>query len=301
MSVTVGVCTRDRPEALLRCLESLRLGGRLVSEVIVLDDGSAEPSRALVEPRLSAGGRRIHWLRNERGNGVAAGRNAVAARATGELLLNLDDDAFLLDEFALTYAVRVMEQDPSVAAIAFPQADVDGTPWPAAAQPAPADHPVTVAAFVGYAHLLRRDAFLAAGGFLEPMEINGEEKELCLRLLDAGHRVVYLPDARIGHVAASAGRDPRRYLHQTVRNEVLSAAHAFPAPLWPVLAVARLLRYFPMRRGWKIHDPNGLWAVLRVIRERLPGVVRSRRPVRWSTLRRWRELAARPQPYAPRP
>jgi GT2 family glycosyltransferase len=295
--VTVSVCTRNRPDALLRCLHSLALAAPLIREAIVLDDGSTEPARERAQPALRTA-LPVRWLRNETGRGVAAGRNTVAREAASEWLLNLDDDAFLLDAEALRQAVAVLRADPTVGAIAFSQADGDGTPWPAAAQPAAADAPCVVAAFTGYGCLLRRDAFLAAGGFLEPMEINGEEKDLCLRLLDAGYRVVYLPGARVGHLAAATGRDPRRYLHQIVRNEVLSAAHSVPAPLWPALALSRLLRYFPMRRGWGIHDPGGLAVVVGVILRRLPGVLRRRRPVRWSTLRAWRALTAGPVPYS---
>lgn len=294
---TVGVCTRDRPEALLRCLRSLALAGPLVAEVIVVDDGSGVPVRPRVEPELRDLAVPVTWLRNEPGRGVAAGRNQIARRAAAPWVMNLDDDAFLLDGGALRQALSVLSADPGVGAVALAQADADGTPWPPETQPAPGRGPSVIASFTGYGHVLRRDAFLAAGGFLEPLEINGEEKEICLRLLDAGLRVVYLPDARVAHLPASTGRDARRYLHQTVRNEVLAAAHALPAPLWPAMALSRLLRYFPMRRGWGIHDPGGLRGVARAIGARLPAVLRARRPVRWGTLRRWRELTASPQPY----
>src|SRR5687767_10527417 len=36
--LTVGICTRDRPESLLRCLRSLRLAAETIDQVIVVDD-----------------------------------------------------------------------------------------------------------------------------------------------------------------------------------------------------------------------------------------------------------------------
>jgi hypothetical protein len=42
-----------------------------------------------------------------------------------------------------------------------------------------------VASFIGFAHLVRRDVFLALGGYREDFVYLGEEKEFCLRLLDA--------------------------------------------------------------------------------------------------------------------
>jgi GT2 family glycosyltransferase len=157
-----------------------------------------------------------------------------------------------------------------------------------------------VAAFTGYGFLARREALLAAGGFRERIGINGEEKELCLRLLDRGLRVVYLPDAVVGHVAAAAERDRRRYLHQTVRNNTLGALYNEPFPLVLAGAGMRLYSYFAMRRGWSIHDPGGFGAIVRGLARELPAVLRERRPVRWSTWKRWRRMTqSPPEPYHP--
>jgi len=46
--ITVGVTTRNRPAALLKCLESLMLLGDLVGEVIVVDDSSDQPLDGMI-------------------------------------------------------------------------------------------------------------------------------------------------------------------------------------------------------------------------------------------------------------
>jgi GT2 family glycosyltransferase len=301
--LTVGVSTKDRPDALVRCLRSLRLLGGLLAETVVVDDGSDPPVESLARAALGADlPPGVRFLRNERSRSLAAARNRIAREARTPWLLNLDDDAFIVAREAVDQAVRVLESDPRVAAVAFAQCDDTGTPFVAAAQPAPVEYPCYVPTFVGYAHLLRRDAFLAAGGFRERIGINGEEKALSLRLLDAGWRVVYLPSARVGHVAARAGRDQRRYLHQTVRNSTISALCDEPFPLVLGGAALRLWRYFPMRKGWKIHDPGGFGTIVRGLARELPAVLRERKPVRWSTWTRWRRMTrSAPEPYAPPP
>ncbi len=285
--VTLGIATRDRPEALERCLASLADLTGLVAEVIVVDDGSTPPAAGRERARE---GPPVRFIRHERSRSVAACRNRIAAEARTPWVLNLDDDAFVLTRHAVERAVRVLERDPTVAAVALAQADARGRPYPPAAQPYPVDYPAYVPTFLGYGFLARRHAFLEVGGFRARLGINGEEKELCLRLLDRGWRVVYLPHAYVGHVAAHAGRDARRYLHQTVRNTTLGALLDEPFPLVLAGVALRLYSYYPMRRGWGIDDPGGMRVLLRGLARELPAVLRERTPVRWGTIRRWRAL-----------
>jgi GT2 family glycosyltransferase len=296
--LAVGVCTRDRPDALARCIRSLQALAGLRGEVIVMDDGSRVPVEpALREALGSDAPPGLRVLRNESSRSLAAGRNTIA-RATGApYVLNLDDDAAIVDPGAIRAAVAVLDADPRVGAVALAQGDEQGRAWPPHAQPAPVAVPSQVATFIGYGHLLRREALLQVGGFREALGINGEEKELSIRLLDAGWRVVYLPDAVVAHVADQAGRDRRRYLHQTVRNDVLGALYTLPFPLVVGGALVRLRRYFHMRRGWEIDDPEGLPGILRQLAPGAREALGARTPVKWSTVREWRRLTREPVPY----
>jgi GT2 family glycosyltransferase len=289
-NLSVGIQTRNRPEALLACLRSLDLIAHLTPEILVFDDGSEPPASAVV-----GSADRVRVLR---GSGAAAvGRNRIVREAAGEFVLLLDDDTLLLDEASIGDALAAMTNDPSIAVIAFAQASADGTRWPAAMQPSPAEEPAVVNNFIGFAHLVRRSAFLALGGYREIFEYHGEEKELCLRLIEAGHAIVYLPHARVAHVTDPASRNARRYLRLVSRNDCLNSLYNDPAGrvLWMV--PARLALYFRMRRGWKIHDPGGAWWIVREVVRCFPRVWRDRRPVSRATLRRWRELREHPQPY----
>lgn len=299
-TLTVGIATRNRLDALVRCLRSLRLLDGLLAEAIVVDDASEPPVEGPALAALAADlPPEVRFIRHERSLNAAASRNRIAREAATPWVLNLDDDAFIVTRQAVEMAVHVLETDPTVAAVAFAQCDEEGTPYDRSAQPLPVDYAAYAPTFIGFAHLLRRDAFLRVGGYLERLGQNGEEKELSLRLLDAEYRVVYLPDARIGHVIDPGGRDARRYLHQTVRNTVLGALHDEPFPLVLAGTALRLYSYYHMRRGWKIHDPGGMGTILRGLARDLPQVLRERRPVRWETIRRWRAMtrAVEPEPY----
>lgn len=286
--LTIGVTTKDRSASLNRCLASLSLAAHLEPEVLVFDDGSALPVEEQITDEARGIGARV--LRDPSVVGYIAGRNRLARGAHGSYVLLMDDDARLMSGDAIDLAIRVLDGDPSVVAIAFAQAEPDGRPWPAAMQPSLAADPVVVPSFIGFAHLVRRDAFLALGGYREEFEFYGEEKDFGLRALDAGLRIVYLPSALVIHDVDPGGRNRQRYLRHVARNDCLMSLYndPFPRVLW--MLPARYALYFRMRRGWRIRDPwGGAWLARDLLR-RLPSVLSRRRPVARRTIARWREL-----------
>ena len=286
--LSVGITTRNRPDALAACLASLDVSRELAPEVLVFDDGS--------DARVAAPAA-VRVIRDGSSPGYIVGRNRLVREARAPLVLLLDDDVRLLSEASVTRALAVLERDATVGAVAFAQAEADGRPWPVAMQPSRAEFAAVIPSFIGFAHLLRRDTFLALGGYREDFLYYGEEKDYCLRMIDAGHRTVYLPHALVSHIPAAAGRSRTRYLRFVSRNDCLNALYNDPLPrvLWSV--PGRFLRYFRMRRGWGIPDP---WGWLWLGREIAAGAARlagRRHPVSRDTLRTWRALRVTPQPY----
>lgn len=288
--LTVGITTRNRPDALAACLASLGMIAHLDPEVLVFDDGSDPPVKAnacVIRDQASPG----------YGRGAIVGRNRLVREAAGEFVLLMDDDARLIGATAIDTGIAVLRQDPVVGAIAFAQAEADGRPWPAEMQPSAAQVPSFVPSFIGFAHMIRRDQFLALGGYREAFGYYGEEKELCLRLLDAGVYTVYLPDALVAHVVDPNSRDRTRYLRFVARNDCLNSLLNDPLTRLAWMLPARYALYFRMRRGWQIQDPwGGLW-LLREIAARLPDVWKARRPVSRDTLKEWRSLKNEQRAY----
>lgn len=291
--LTVGITTRHRPEALLACLRSMSVLRHLDPEVLVFDDGSSPPAAEQVQQADV----RARVIRDESAPGCLVGRNTLVREAVSEFVLLLDDDARVLTAGSVDAALDVMRADPRVAAVAFAQAEADGSPWPIQMQPSNAQQPAIIPAFIGFAHLLRRSVFLELSGYREALEFHGEEKEFCLRLIDAGFMTVYLPDARVAHVIHQGNRDRRRYLRFVARNDCLNTIYNDPIERMCWMLPARFALYFKMRRSWKIADPGGgLWLFRDLVR-RLPAAWRARRPVSRATLRRWRTLASGVVPY----
>ena len=292
--LTVGITTRNRPASLQRCVDSLRHIDHLAPEILIFDDASDVPAAEAVTATS-----RLRIIRDDRAPGNIVGRNTLVREASADVVLLLDDDAALLDGASVDRALAILDRDTEVAAVAFAQANGDGTAWPESMQPARGRSPRYVAAFIGFAHLIRRNVFLSLDGYRESFVFYGEEKEYCLRLLDRGFRVVYLPDALVLHAQDAAGRMPQRYLRYVTRNDCLHAI--YNEPLWRAvwLVPARLGLYFRMRSRWGIDDPRGLNWILSELAANAATALRSRKPVSRRTRAMWRRLRDGSAPYLP--
>jgi len=293
--ITIGIATRDRPAALERCLRSLAFVSHLSPEVLVFDDASSVPVHDQGTGWDLALAVRV--VRDDRAPGYIAGRNRLVREASAPFVLLMDDDAALIGGDAAGRGIDVLQRDARIAAVAFAQCDRHGARWDDAMQPAPGRAACYVPSFIGFAHLVRREVFVALGGYRESFEFYGEEKDFCLRLIEAGYRTVYLPDALVIHEPDQAGRSQQRYLRYVTRNDCLNALYNDPLSRLTWILPARLALYFRMRRAWNVDDPWGWAWILRQLWKNAGGVWRDRRPVSRATVATWKRLRTAPEIY----
>jgi GT2 family glycosyltransferase len=296
-ALTVGITTRNRPESLVRCLRSLGALGDLVSRIIVVDDTSDVPFRdalATLDPAISA---KLDVVVQTAQEGYIVARNTIVRRADTRYVLLVDDDTYVLDPRPFDDVVRALDANAAIGAVACAQTMADGTPWAPSMQPSPAACACFIPAYIGYAHVVRRDVFLSLGGYREALHYFGEEKEYCLRLLHAGYGVLYMPSARIAHVPDQASRNRAKHLRYIVRNDCLSALYNEPLPLAVGSLPIRLARYLRMRRAGGVDDPDGLGWIVSGVLSAVPDIARTRKPVSWASIRRWRRLRRDPEPF----
>lgn len=110
--VTVAVCTRDRPEDLATCLDSLERVDYERFEILVVDNApSSEATRVLVERRAG----RVRYVREPR-PGLDWARNRAIAEAGGEIIAFTDDDV-MVDRAWIRSLVAAFGTDENVAAV----------------------------------------------------------------------------------------------------------------------------------------------------------------------------------------
>jgi GT2 family glycosyltransferase len=105
-TISVCICTRNRPDELRRCLNSLRASSVAVAQTVVSDDSTDSRTEAILSSEYP-------WVRYVVGprTGLAANRNHALEQTTGSHVLFLDDDACLGADFLReTLAVLAPEQ-----------------------------------------------------------------------------------------------------------------------------------------------------------------------------------------------
>jgi GT2 family glycosyltransferase len=203
IAFSVIVPTRDRPDALSRCLASL---ARLEYphdryEVIVVDDESAIPPRAACDAVRDA--MRVRLL-GRRHAGPAATRNAGAASAEAPFLAFIDDDC-TADPGWLAALARRLEENPACMVGGRIVNSLTRNAFSSASQNLVShlyeyfnrDDPRF---FCSNNLATARAPFLAMGGFDADFPFAaGEDRDLCDRWHLAGHPMCYAEDAIIYH------------------------------------------------------------------------------------------------------
>jgi GT2 family glycosyltransferase len=284
--VSIVIATRNRRQDLLVTLQSCAAQNHPSVEILVYDDasedGSADDVRALFpQVRLFACPGRVGYI---------ALRNRGFRDAAGEFVISLDDDAYFTDATTVSRIVEWFGAYPRAAALALPfQEPARTNALPASATPRPG---VPLRQFMGCAHAIRRQAALELGGYPELLVHQGEERDLCIRLLDAGYEILAADTPPIIHLY-SPQRERPRVDYYGFRNTLLFHWMRTPQPYWlPRMAMdtGQLLRY---RFSWKSVPGR-----LKAIGAGWCGCIkhwRERRPVRRATYRKFRSL---PRPSA---
>lgn len=111
LTMSLVICTRDRPESLLRCVRSIAGQRRPPVELIVVDDGHLSPEQRESIASVFQNGRiRFIFLSKSR-PGLPASRNLAVRHARGDIVQFLDDDVEVAPDFCET-VLDVYERDP---------------------------------------------------------------------------------------------------------------------------------------------------------------------------------------------
>jgi GT2 family glycosyltransferase len=217
MGIAVAISTRNRADALSRCLDSIAAGSAKPNEIVVVDQGDDDRAADVVAARSDLPA--IRYIRQHE-RGLAVSQNTAIRAAAVDVVAVTDDDC-VVDGTWLETAAAAFEADPTLGLLTgrvLPLETDDPNLLPVSTRPSP-----TAVTFVaptdpwligsGNNFAVRRPWFEAVGGCdvrLGPGTPGrgALDMDLFYRLLRAGSPARYEPRALVFHEQKS--REERR-------------------------------------------------------------------------------------------
>ena len=195
MKVSVVIPTHNLAGLVKEAIQSVLDQTYQDFEIIVVDDGSTDDTRAVI---ATIGDPRLQYIYQEN-RGLAGARNTGIALARGEYIAFLDaDDVFLPNK--LMDQTSVLDSQPDLGLVAGGYVFTDEAGQPVAEQRHWQDSPqldvktwLYGCPFIVNAVLVRREWLSRVGGF-DPALRRVEDRDLWLRLAYHGCRMAWSPD-----------------------------------------------------------------------------------------------------------
>jgi GT2 family glycosyltransferase len=220
--VSVVIITKDTKELLKSCLTSIQKDTSLQSlgiETIIIDNASTDGTDSLVRDEFPD----AVYIRNDINTGFAAAVNRAGHVSRGKYILFLNSDTLLIegelekmigqadsiDDLGIVGPQLVYEDlkvQRSVASIPRLSGELLPGSQRMKTSGAPQGGLQDVESLIGAAVMVRKSAFDAIGGFDERFFFFLEETDFCVRLKQAGYRVLFCPAARVIHLQGKTVR-----------------------------------------------------------------------------------------------
>ncbi|WP_026929743.1 glycosyltransferase family 2 protein [Glycomyces tenuis] len=269
---SVVIATRNRATELKRSIVEL-LSLDPTPQVFVVDNASTDDTAPQMRA-LAAGCPHVHY-RRLRGNEGAAARNVGVRAVTTPYVAFADDDSWW-ERGALTRAADLLDAHPRLGLVAaralvgdearpdpFNEALARGALGTPEGMPGPA-----VLGFLACAAVVRRSAYVEAGGFSDALHSYGEEQLLAYDLAALGWRLCYAEDVIARHQPSAERPDTAWRRAREMRNAALTSWHR--RPLGVCLRDTRSLAAAALR------DRSAATALAELL-ARLPAVLARRR------------------------
>ncbi len=280
-TVLIGISTRNRCDILPRALDSVLEQSYPHIRTAVWDDGSTDGTPAIRDRFPS-----VTWSRTEVGTGLIYARNHLMLGAGEDCYLSLDDDAWFMAGDEVSIAAHYLQQNTHVAAVAF---DILTPDRP---HSVPRGKILPVAMVIGCGHLVRLDLVKRLRGYASlPGTYGAEEKDLSLRLIDAGFEIHLLEGVHVWHDKTMVARDIPRQHRSGVCNDLSLSLMRSPLLAMPVFVGWKLISHLKFALSHKLLGPclRGMGDFLAAF----PKSFSARDPVRLSSLFRFSRLSRR--------
>ncbi|MFL6233012.1 MAG: glycosyltransferase family 2 protein, partial [Thermoanaerobaculia bacterium] len=276
--VTVAILSWNGRQHLETCLDALAVqqDPGIPWEILVLDNGSTDGTAAWMRERWGSD-RRLRLIESPVNLGFCGGNNRLVQEAEGDALALLNNDTRPEPAWLGSLVEPLASGPPDVAAVSGKIVDWKGErldfgrglmtfdghafqldfrrPLKTARVPAAGEE---LPFACGGNLLVRRDSFLAAGGFDESYFAYLEDVDLGWRLWSGGERIVFAPGAVVHHRSSATsdllGLYNRGFLFE--RNAFLTAYKNYEDGLWEKILPAVMLTLLSRTQALLLANPG---------------------------------------------
>jgi len=272
---TITVTTRNRLQILQRMLkETSHLENYRDLEIIIADDASDEDVKSKINTLYPE----IKIITSSKQKGYVKLRNELFKNASSEFIFFLDDDSWFENKDSIKEAVNIFKKYPNAALLSFKIRLPDGNTIP---KGQPKKNIYETSSFIGAAHAIRKSFFKNKDIYDGDFFRQGEERDLAIRCLEAGHTILQVNGIVVYHAETAQERD-HQFIHgYAFRNELFFYLKNFPTFLWPLFVLKCILSHtlFSVRKWWV---RSYFFGLKRFIYE-FPVFFKKRKPVKLKT------------------
>ena len=224
MDLSIIIVNYNTKTLLKQCLNSLMKHPTKSSEIIVVDNASADGSVGMLRKKFP----KVKIIANKTNRGFGAAKNQGVKIAKGEFLLSLDSDTEIKQN--VKELLEYLEKYPKIGILGCQLVDKKGKKQqyiagfkhtifdtirnkflksPELNTLKPTDVDWVTGAFM----LMRRKVFEELNGFDEQFFLYFEDEDLCLRAEKKGLRVVYYPRFSVIHIGGASSEKRKKWKH----------------------------------------------------------------------------------------
>jgi GT2 family glycosyltransferase len=288
--VSYLVICYNRKDDVQLCIRSILDQDYENLEIVVIDNASTDGTEELFREEISD--ERVHYFQMSENLGVSGGRNEALNRASGQILVTIDDDAMLVDRNTTRILIDRFTDRDDVGAIAFriedfETGDVQRMFFPHKDKSRDPDIGFETTWFIGAGHAIPRRVYEDVGLYRDYWPYGSEEFDLALRVIDAGYRIIYDPTLRVRHKETKTARlPPTRLFALRLKHRIKAAVLNLP---W-----TSVVTFFVFRSATTLVKSRGniaalLMAYWWIVRD-FPGWLKERKPIGKEAIERLREL-----------
>jgi GT2 family glycosyltransferase len=224
LRVRIGLTTRNRPEYLTKCLSSCLAQTYEPKEIVVWDD-SDDPEVLKATEEIKRQFPQVRWIHPTFRTTCNQARVQLMSKPGCDIFCSIDDDGWFMGNDELVRGVREIERAPDCAGIAYDILSPD--------RPNPVSHssPQPTMTFIGCGFMLRGWMLKEAGYYAEfPGWYGAEEKDLCIRFMDRGWTMSFLPGVHVWHDKTTKNRNWAELHRSGTLNDMIFGLLRTPFP-----------------------------------------------------------------------